>query len=79
LASDSYLPLLLATIAGAMLGMAILLAWMKAAQEILPFTTLLMTPLYLLWKIPLYFNFFRKPQTNWNKTKRDTAIGKRDT
>lgn len=43
LASDSYLPLLLATIAGAMLGMAILLAWMKAAQEILPFTTLLMT------------------------------------
>jgi len=57
----------------------ILLAWMKAAQEILPFTTLLMTPLYLLWKIPLYFNFFRKPQTNWNKTKRDTAIGKRDT
>ncbi|MBE9174591.1 glycosyltransferase family 2 protein [Synechocystis salina LEGE 06155] len=78
LAIADYRPLLLTAIAGAMLGMAILLAWAKAARELLPFTTLLMTPLYLLWKIPLYLKFFRKPQANWNKTERDSVIDKRD-
>jgi cellulose synthase/poly-beta-1,6-N-acetylglucosamine synthase-like glycosyltransferase len=78
LAISIYLPLLLTAIAGTMLGMAILLAWVKAAQELIPFVTLLMIPLYLLWKIPLYFKFFRKPQVNWNKTERNSDIEKRD-
>lgn len=79
MAIGTYLPLLLTAGSGAMLGLAILLAWGKAAQELLPFSTLLMTPLYLLWKIPLYFKFFRKPQASWNKTKRESTIEKRDT
>jgi cellulose synthase/poly-beta-1,6-N-acetylglucosamine synthase-like glycosyltransferase len=74
----SYLPLGLAIGTGAMIGMAILLAWGKAARDLLPFTTLFMIPLYLLWKIPVYFKFFRKPQASWNKTQRDATIGKRD-
>jgi cellulose synthase/poly-beta-1,6-N-acetylglucosamine synthase-like glycosyltransferase len=69
----SYLPLWLTAITGALLGMAILLAWGKVARDLLPFSTLLMVPLYLLWKIPVYFKFFRKPQASWNKTKRDST------
>lgn len=73
-----YLPLWLTAVAGILLGMAILLAWAKAARDLLPFSTLLMVPVYLLWKIPVYFKFFRKPQASWNKTQRDRAIEKQD-
>jgi cellulose synthase/poly-beta-1,6-N-acetylglucosamine synthase-like glycosyltransferase len=65
------LPLLLLFLAGLFLILSIVIAWAGFARSWLPLTTLLLTPLYLLWKIPLYFAFLLRPQSEWVRTARD--------
>jgi len=67
----SILPVALLGIAGAMILTAIVLAWAAFCRKTIPATTLLAAPLYVLWKIPLYFKFLVKPQTKWVRTERD--------
>ncbi|NEO86978.1 MAG: glycosyltransferase [Spirulina sp. SIO3F2] len=57
--------------AGGLLLISILGAWVKFGREDLPLQTLLSIPLYILWKIPLYFKFLRKPEAEWVRTERD--------
>ncbi len=56
---------------GSLLLTAILMAWIRFGQQDLPLKTLLLVPVYLLWKIPIYLNFWFKPQREWVRTERD--------
>ncbi|WP_324616312.1 glycosyltransferase family 2 protein [Lusitaniella coriacea] len=59
------------TLEGVLMVLAILGAWAKFGREVISGRSLLAIPLYILWKIPLYFAFWLKPQTQWVKTKRE--------
>ena len=67
----TWIPISLLGLAGFFILIAITTSWIKFAREIIPLKTLLTIPIYLLWKIPLYFNFLIKPQSRWLKTERD--------
>ncbi|NJK40969.1 MAG: glycosyltransferase family 2 protein [Acaryochloridaceae cyanobacterium SU_2_1] len=54
-----------------LVGLVLILVWLQMGQEDLPFKTALAIPVYLLWKLPIYVQFFRQPQTRWLKTERD--------
>jgi cellulose synthase/poly-beta-1,6-N-acetylglucosamine synthase-like glycosyltransferase len=71
LAGASWLPTVLLSIEGGMMMIAILAGWARYGRTELPAQTLLAVPLYVLWKIPLYFAFLFKPQTEWVRTDRD--------
>jgi cellulose synthase/poly-beta-1,6-N-acetylglucosamine synthase-like glycosyltransferase len=49
---------------------AILLAWMYHGRDISPFWRLLLAPLYVAAKIPLYARFLFAPEDQWGRTKR---------
>ena len=69
----SWIPTGILGFAGLFIVVAIAIAWSNFAKELIPLKTLLTIPFYLLWKIPLYLNFFIKPQSRWLKTERDDA------
>ncbi len=69
----SPVPAALLAIEGSLILVAILLAWAKFGRADLPAKSLLAIPLYILWKIPLYFAFLLKPQKKWVRTERDTS------
>jgi cellulose synthase/poly-beta-1,6-N-acetylglucosamine synthase-like glycosyltransferase len=60
-------------IQGLVLVSAVLLAWARFGQAIIPLKQLLSIPLYVLWKIPMYVAFIVKPQKQWVRTERDPA------
>ncbi|MGI0489206.1 glycosyltransferase family 2 protein [Pantanalinema rosaneae CENA516] len=68
----SLAPVILLAIQGGLILTAILAAWAKFCRNTLPLSALLAIPLYILWKVPLYFAFLIKPQTKWVRTERDT-------
>lgn len=47
-----------------------LAAWLIAGQPYLAPRTLLRLPLYLVWKLPVYGRFLKRPQSSWNRTPR---------
>lgn len=65
-------PAIVLSLAGSLLSIAILSAWAKFGRSDLPFLQLLSIPFYILWKIPLYFQFLVKRQKTWVRTKRDS-------
>lgn len=67
--SGIWLPALISYIAGVLFTLAILLAWGRFARDI-ALTKLLAVPLYLFWKVPLYFKFLTRPQLQWIRTER---------
>lgn len=69
----SWLPFLLQVLSGVLIVVAILAAWVGFGRTELPVRALLAAPLYLLWKIPLYFAFLVRPQTEWVRTDRDAV------
>jgi len=59
---------------GGLLFLAIFIAWYNFGRKQVSLKTLLTIPLYLLWKIPLYFFFLIRPQKEWTKTERDINL-----
>jgi cellulose synthase/poly-beta-1,6-N-acetylglucosamine synthase-like glycosyltransferase len=62
-----------AAVLGGALGLAVSLtgvAWYLLGRETLSLSALARAPLYILWKVPLYFGFFASRQTEWNRTRR---------
>lgn len=45
-------------------------AWIIHGRSTVHLLALVQAPLYVLWKIPLYLGFFRKPETLWQRTRR---------
>ncbi len=67
----SWLPLMALALSGGLLSLALGAAWFTVGRQDLPVSTLFLIPVYLLWKLPIYFKFFIQPQTRWLKTERD--------
>ncbi len=63
--------ILMMTIAVCALGFGILIAWYCFGRAIISFNTLLMAPVILLMKIPVYLKFIVNRQVNWVRSKRD--------
>jgi len=58
-------------VTGIMLAAAVAIAWRRYARQ-LPLLAVLAVPAYVLWKIPLYFGFIFKRQTQWVRTTRQS-------
>lgn len=69
--SHSVLPLALATGVLGLLGSGILLAWLFFGRKIIGLKSLLLAPIILLMKIPLYIKFVVSRQVDWVRSKRD--------
>ncbi|MDJ0675581.1 MAG: glycosyltransferase family 2 protein [Calothrix sp. MO_167.B42] len=70
-AGMSLIPAMISAIAGFCFLTAILTAWAGFAAKKLPLSQLLTVPVYVIGKIPIYFNFLIKPQRTWVRTQRD--------
>jgi len=67
----STVPLTILLGALALLAIAVLSTWARFGGERLPLRYALLVPLYVLWKIPLYFTFFLKGKHKvWERTRR---------
>ena len=62
---------LLMLIMGLVLLGTVLTSWLKFARADLSLGQLLLVPLYVFGKAPLYVSFLTHPQTRWQKTRRD--------
>jgi cellulose synthase/poly-beta-1,6-N-acetylglucosamine synthase-like glycosyltransferase len=54
-----------------LLIIAIGLAWLGWGRKIIPFSSMLLVPVYVFLKIPNYVKFLFKRQKTWTKTERD--------
>lgn len=52
--------------------LAIGLTWLVFGRHLLSARELLTTPLYALWKVPVYLAYFLKKRSGWVRTKRDS-------
>jgi len=59
----------------AMFAAAVLMSWMRFAGIKSTLAALASVPDYLLWKLPLYREFFTRRETRWMKTARDNFNG----
>lgn len=48
----------------------LLITWVVAGRPFLSARALLRLPAYIVWKLPIYFGFLTKRQTEWNRTPR---------
>jgi cellulose synthase/poly-beta-1,6-N-acetylglucosamine synthase-like glycosyltransferase len=48
----------------------VIAAWMGEGRAYLRGSALMRAPLYVLWKLPVYAKFLRKPEVSWNRTPR---------
>jgi cellulose synthase/poly-beta-1,6-N-acetylglucosamine synthase-like glycosyltransferase len=64
------LPFALAGSSLAAVALAVGIAWLAYGRQQIPLRYLLFIPGYVLWKIPLYFAFFRRKQQRWERTER---------
>jgi cellulose synthase/poly-beta-1,6-N-acetylglucosamine synthase-like glycosyltransferase len=67
----SVIPVMGLVAQGLLIGIAIFAAWGKFCRTDLSALTLLTVPLYILWKVPLYFAFLVQPQKKWIRTDRE--------
>lgn len=62
-----------AAMLGAILTMALALvvaAWLRGGRAFLSGAALLRAPFYVMWKIPIYLGFLRRPEASWTRTPR---------
>ncbi|EAZ91544.1 glycosyltransferase family 2 protein [Crocosphaera chwakensis] len=67
----SWLPSIILGVGGLCLISGILMGWAKFGRKEIPGFALLTIPFYLLWKIPIYFAFLVRPESQWVRTDRD--------
>jgi hypothetical protein len=54
---------------------AVLMSWMRFAGIKSTLAALASVPGYLMWKLPMYREFFTRRETRWMKTARDSFSG----
>jgi cellulose synthase/poly-beta-1,6-N-acetylglucosamine synthase-like glycosyltransferase len=64
-------PWTLALLDMALVGGAVLLAWLRVGRKIISLPTLAYAPFYALGKIPLYLKFLVRRQAEWVRSRRD--------
>lgn len=64
-------PAWIAGVALALVGLGVAFGWVRYGRKAVPFRYLLLTPFYVLWKIPLYASFlFGRREQQWHRTER---------
>jgi len=64
-------PLLLLLAIAVLLAVTVITSWIHFVGARATFSALVAAPRYLLWKLPLYRDFFTRRETRWMKTGRD--------
>jgi cellulose synthase/poly-beta-1,6-N-acetylglucosamine synthase-like glycosyltransferase len=67
----SHLPLRLLAGGGLSVLLAILLAWIRFGRKLLPLVSLMVAPVYVLGKLPIYLAFLFRRQQAWVRTERE--------
>jgi hypothetical protein len=52
------------------LTVTVLAAWARHGRDVLPLVQLIQLPIYVLWKLPIYFRFLVGRQVEWIRTRR---------
>lgn len=55
---------------GGLAALAIVLAWLKEGRAVLSAGALVQAPLYVLWKLPIYFKLLTGGRSGWRRTPR---------
>jgi len=64
-------PAWIATVALTLVSLGVGLGWARYGREAVPFRYLLLVPLYVVWKVPLYASFlFGRRERHWRRTER---------
>ena len=64
-------PSWIAAIALGLVGLGVAIGWARYGRETIPFRYLLLVPLYVAWKVPLYVSFlFGRREREWRRTER---------
>jgi cellulose synthase/poly-beta-1,6-N-acetylglucosamine synthase-like glycosyltransferase len=63
--------ILLLALVGVLAG--IFRAWSRFGRDRLPLSVLLLAPVYVLWKVPLYLAMVFRPQRTWERTERTST------
>lgn len=69
--TNEYMPWFYALGLLAILGITVLLAWLKFGRQIVSLANLAYAPIYAVAKIPVYLNFIVKRQVEWVRSRRD--------
>ena len=65
------LPLQISGFALGLVAVGVGVGWLRYGRQTVPFRYLLLVPLYLLWKVPLYFSFLLgRRERQWKRTER---------
>ena len=71
LVGGSWLTLNLALVTGGAIFLAVILAWYRYGRSELSLRQLIMVPVYVIWKVPVYLAFLVRPEQRWVRTRRD--------
>ena len=64
-------PAWIAGIALGLVGLGVTVGWARYGRDAVPFRYLLLVPVYVVWKIPLYVSFlFGRRERQWRRTER---------
>lgn len=69
--SGELLPWYLSSLSLIIIAVSVLTAWMRYGREVISLADLARVPLYILWKVPMYFKFLFRRQAEWVRSKRD--------
>lgn len=69
--SGSWLAFNLGLVTGGAIFLAVILAWYGYGRSELSFYQLIMVPVYVIWKVPVYLAFLVRPEQRWVRTRRD--------
>lgn len=69
--SGSLAPLITLIGIAVLSGSAVFLAWTKHGRRVLPLSTLLIAPVYVLWKVPIYLKLLAAREKKWVRTERN--------
>jgi cellulose synthase/poly-beta-1,6-N-acetylglucosamine synthase-like glycosyltransferase len=72
-AGRSELPVAIQTAAWLACTATIGVAWWRFGRALISPRTLLLLPVYVLWKLPIYLKLLRAPQRTWERTERKPA------
>ena len=56
-------------------GLSVFMAWVKFGRSMLPLSTLLVAPVYIAWKLPIYLKMLGSREKAWVRTERGRLDG----
>lgn len=71
LLSDQHAPFVLASVTLALVGLSVMLAWVRYGRHVISLYALAAAPVYALRKVPIYLGFLLSRQLDWVRSKRD--------